>query len=168
MKHLCSVAIVSIVLTISCNVNRHKREETKPILCIDLLGGFYKDTVSLICNKEPILSGAIAISETEYGFSRIRVEFFELNGKQYVQTQVRSKLETIPIIPLPKDSIIFIVGLSTFSREIVKDTFKVALKDGKFIGLSKIDFKRDTSINDIKLIPTRIEITQNHNRIIFH
>lgn len=164
-----SLAIIPIILTISCNANKYERKETKtPLLCIDLLGGFHKDTVSLICNKETILSNEIATSEKEFGFSRIRLEFFELNGKQYVEILTPSSLEKKSIISLPQDTIAFVVKLNTFSREIVKDTLKVALQDGIFIGLSKIDFELDTSINGIKTIPARIEIVQSRNRIIFH
>jgi hypothetical protein len=151
MKYSCVFAIVPIVLSLSCNTSKYKGEWKNTTLCIDLLGGLG------------------ATTESEYGFSRIHVEFFEnSNGKHYVETQIRSRLEIKPITPLQKDSVIFILKLNNFSREVTRDTLKVFLLNGKFIGISKIDFERDTSGKGIKLIPTKIEISQTQSRISFH
>lgn len=169
MKYSCVFAIVPIVLSLSCNTSKYKGEWKNTTLCIDLLGGFFQDTVSLTCNGELVLSDVVATTESEYGFSRIHVEFFEnSNGKHYVETQIRSRLEIKPITPLKKDSVIFILKLNNFSREVTRDTLKVFLLNGKFIGISKIDFERDTSGKGIKLIPTKIEISQTQSRISFH
>lgn len=169
MKYSCLFSIVLIVLSLSCNTRKYEREWKNTTLCIDLLGGFFQDTVSLTCNGELIFSDVVATSESESGFSRVRVEFFEnLNGKHYVKTLAPSKLETKSIAPMQKDSVTLILKLNTFSREVAIDTLKVFLLNGKFIGISKINFERDTSGKGIKLIPAKIEISQSRSRLIFH
>ncbi len=115
MKYSCVFAIVPIVLSLSCNTSKYKGEWKNTTLCIDLLGGFFQDTVSLTCNGELVLSDVVATSESESGFSRARVEFFEeSNGKHYVETLIRSKLETKPIAPLRRDSVTLILKLILF------------------------------------------------------
>jgi len=158
-----------LLIAISCTSNKHYSPIQKINLGIYILGGFFRDTVTLSCNGDTILSDAVVTADhPDYGFSKIQIEFLEngFNG-ELLEILMPSKYVRRTVKSLPFDSVQLIINMKTFTREALTDTISIYFNKGRFIGISKIYFQSDPVTKTYTIIPPKIEIWQGFRQLSF-
>ncbi len=158
-----------LVIAIGCKSNKYSIPIKRINLGIYILGGFFRDTVTLSCNGDTILSNTVVTADNpDYGFSKIRIEFLQNDSNgELLQVLMNSKYIKKSVKPLPTDSVILIINMKTFTRETLTDTIPIFFNKGRFVGISKIYFQLDPDTKRYTIIPPKIEIWQGFRDLSF-
>ncbi|SDQ40841.1 hypothetical protein SAMN05421664_1494 [Chryseobacterium soldanellicola] len=140
MKKIISVILIfySICTAFAQSVENNK-------LKISFNDFFKKDTISLKINKNEIISNLVITSRESIGFADLDVTILDCNKVKIYNKVIVSNTSTVSnkeLILKRKLKFKSIINLS-LTLNGKKQEFKIDLKKGKYIGLSKDDVKAE-------------------------
>lgn len=141
---------IIIIVLIFCNISTFFAQSTgNNILKISFNDFFEKDTVSLEINKNKIVNNLVITSRKSIGFADLDIIILDCNKvKIYNKVIISGKSTTSNKEIALKRKLKFnhIINLS-LTLNGKKQEFKIDIKKGKYIGLSKNDVKSEFSLS---------------------